>query len=279
VPELAPLSHTSRRCPSPQFFPSPHAEPLAARHLRGRWTPPSSPSIFFHARPPCLTPTRPQDPPPLADAIRLLGAPETVPSPLNEFDQRTTLSLVSGEDRRPHTSILIFPAQLTPHLTLPLTDLQGRRWIALVSHPPPSELHHAGLSPPPHRRPTSSVSRIITHLAHHTPPTALVPLPSTPQQGSRRQAVAACTTAPASAAVTAPRRARACTVGPTMAGPGRHAVVPSSHSRPPTHVVPRHCGLGPKPRLSAGLCFFFSFRFSKIPRKCLESLKIIENRV
>jgi hypothetical protein len=72
----------------------------------------------------------------------------------------------------------------------------------------PSERRCAGLSLPPHRHPTSSVSRVVTHLARCTPPTALVRLPSTPQERSRRQAVAARATASASAAVTAPRRAR-----------------------------------------------------------------------
>jgi hypothetical protein len=57
------------------------------------------------------------------------------------------------------------------------------------------------------------------------------------------------------------RRARALWAT-AMAGPGRRAVAPNHHSRPPAHAAPRHCGLGPEPRPSAGFHFFFSFRFN-----------------
>jgi hypothetical protein len=58
------------------------------------------------------------------------------------------------------------------------------------------------------------VSRTISHLARCTPPTALVPLPSTLRQASHQRAVTARTTALASVAVTVPHRPpRARTVG------------------------------------------------------------------
>jgi hypothetical protein len=147
----------------------------------------------------------------------------------------------------PHVSLLLFSARLTPHLTLPLTDLQGQRQIALVlmSHPPLSERYHTVLSPPPHRRLTSLVSRAIIPLARHTPPTAIVPLPSTPQQGSHRRAMATRATALTSAPMTVARCARA-----------RIAHV---HTGPPAHATPRHCGLGLEPRPSAMFCFFLFF--------------------
>jgi hypothetical protein len=88
--------------------------------------------------------------------------------------------------------------------------------------------------------------------------------PSCPRphsKGSCRRAVAAHATAMARLG---------CPMGP-------QTVAPSCHSRPPAHAAPRHCGLGLEPRLR--FYFFFSFWFSKIPRKCLERLKIIENRV
>jgi hypothetical protein len=110
------------------------------------------------------------------------------------------------------------------------------------------------------------VSRVVIPLARRTPPTALVPLHSTPQQGSRQPAMAAHATALTPSVVSVPCRA------------GTRVGHRNGWARPPTHVVPRHCGLGPEPRSSVGFRFF-SFRFSKIPKKCLESLKIIENRV
>jgi hypothetical protein len=47
------------------------------------------------------------------------------------------------------------------------------------------------------------------------------------------------------------------------AGPGRHVVAPSCHSRPPAHAAPRHCGLGPEPRPIAGFRFSFLFDLVK----------------
>jgi hypothetical protein len=188
------------------------------------------------------------------------------PSPLNEFGRHAVVSPVSGEGRRP-ARVPPFSAQLAPHLTLPLTDLQGRRRItlALVSRPLPSEHCRAGLSPPPHRRPTSSVSRAVVPLAQRTPPTALMPLPSTPQQGSHWQAMA--TRAGFGRGDRASSRPRArrthapwatATVGPGRPM-GHHAVAPSRHSGPPANAMPRHCGLGLEPRPSAGFHFFLFF--------------------
>jgi hypothetical protein len=86
--------------------------------------------------------------------------------PLGRLDRRATVSPVSGEDRRKHASFHISPVQLTPQLPLPLTGLQvdTRVFPALESHHPPSEHHRVGYSPPPNRRPTSSVSCATSHL-------------------------------------------------------------------------------------------------------------------
>jgi hypothetical protein len=87
--------------------------------------------------------------------------------PLGKLDRCATVSTVSGEDHRSHASLHISPVQLTPHLPLPLTSPQVNAGVfpALESHPPPSEHRHADSSPPPHRRPTSSISRATSHLA------------------------------------------------------------------------------------------------------------------
>jgi hypothetical protein len=148
--------------------------PPAAQEAVG---PPLLPFDFFHARLPRLTPACPRAPPPSADTLSR-SEHLSPPLPLDEFDRHATVSPVSGEDRRSARIPPPLSAQLTPRLTLPLIDL--------TSCPPPSERRRAGLSSQPHRRLTSSVSRVVTHLARRTPPTALVLLPSTPQQGSRR---------------------------------------------------------------------------------------------
>jgi hypothetical protein len=167
-----------------------------------------------------------------------------------------------------HASLLLFSSQLTPHLTLPLTNLQGRCQItlALASHPLPSERRHVGLSLPPHQCPTFSVSRVVIPLARRTPPTALMPLPSTPQQVSRRHPHHHVGFGRGDRAPSRPhvRRARALWATVTT-GPGHpmgpHAVAPSRHSGPPVHATSWHCDLGPEPRPSARFHFFLFFSF------------------
>jgi hypothetical protein len=124
--------------------------------------------------------------------VNLIGAP---PSPLS-LVRTTARTCPSSFSRSTHSSP-------NPSSHRPTGSTPDR------PHPCPHELserRHAGLSPPPHRRPTSSVSHVVTHLARRTPPTALVPLPLTPQQGIHGESWSP---APASAAVTAPRRAQA----------------------------------------------------------------------
>jgi hypothetical protein len=175
--KLPPPSHLVPLPGAPIFFIS---TCQAAHRLRGRRSPPP-PLRFSSTHDRLASLQRAQELPLLPTP---LGRSEhRRPSPLNEFSRRATVSPVFGEGRRPARVHPPFSVQLAPHLTLPLTDLQGRRWIALalVCRPLPSEHRCAGLSLPPHRRPTSSVSCAVIPLARCTPPTALVPLPSTPQ--------------------------------------------------------------------------------------------------
>jgi hypothetical protein len=109
-----------------------------------------------------------------------------------------------------------------------------------------------------------------------------LPLPLCPcPRPCGKRAVAIHAAAPASATVTAPRRApmhaaRALWATATT-GPGHpmghHAVVPNRHSRPPAHVESQHYGLGPEPRPSAG--FHFSFLFDLV--KFLENSSDFQN--
>jgi hypothetical protein len=156
--------------------------------------------------------------------------------------------------------------------------------MSTLDRPRPHEPSSATGMPP--RRsllatpPTSSVSRVVTHLARHTPPTALVPLPSTPQQRSHRQAMAARAIAQASAAVTvpvAPARAARVHYGPPRR-PGQAARWAATAGRQPT-PHPNTVVLDRNPGPVPDFIFFFSFQFSKISSKCLESLKIIQIRV
>jgi hypothetical protein len=95
-----PLFHNSRRCPGPNFFPLSTCRSTRRPPLERQSEPtPSSPSIFFHARLPRLTPSCLRAPPPSADALRPLWSPETIPP--DEFGQCVIVSPVSGEGCRP----------------------------------------------------------------------------------------------------------------------------------------------------------------------------------
>jgi hypothetical protein len=258
-----PPSSPPRGAPEP---PSPRVETITACRSRGHRTPSSSPSISSALnRLASLQCTRELPPPPV-DALGPFGAPR--PFPLHEFNRRTTVSPVSGDDCRPHASLLTIPAHPTPHLPHHLTDLYGRCWTApaLDSHTPPSERCCAGLSPPPHPRPTSSVSCTISLLARclrpspsvlHSETSPPVLNPETSPPPIRQWATAGRDTAWAVHAVTA-RRASA--AAPGWHGPARTiwAVGWAKQGRPP---VCKCYGRGP----NADPLLFNAFPIPKNP--------------
>jgi hypothetical protein len=145
---------------------------------------------------------------------------------------------------------------------------------APVSHPPPSERRHTGLSPPPHRHQTSSVSRTISLLVRRFPLFLREPSPpGSPHLTTRLGAIGrasppSCAWPPRGdhgrCACAVSRLSRPGRVAARPCQSGREAVTAGCRSRPP-----RPIGLRARAGFSPALCEFLlkSFLFVLIPRK------------
>jgi hypothetical protein len=142
--------------------------------------------------------------------LHRLRAPATV-SPQTKSDGALSSPLFLVRAATTRVSFLFLP--LGSPLTYPFISVTYRDNVgsppAITSHPPTSECHRVGLSPPPHQCLTSSVSRAAILLARRTPLTVLVPVPPTAPQRGHQQTLAAHDTTPTLATMTAPHCARA----------------------------------------------------------------------
>jgi hypothetical protein len=206
--------------PRPPIFPLSTCR--AARRPSLERPPPLLPFDSFRARPPRLTLARSRAPPPSADALRPLEAPETVPPLMNLIGAPSSpLSPVRTAARtRPSSFSRSARPSPNPSSHRPtgstLDHLRTREPSPAIGSPPcrslPAPSPTSDLLSEPH-----CLSSCPAHTSHRPHALTLDPVPSEPPVSRGRRA-----TVPASAAVTVPRRARTRALwAAATAGPGR----------------------------------------------------------